>query len=51
MVDGRAAVVVHLLPLGSPVGRAPLGRPMTRPARPCERRLQYDALHRPWQSR
>ena len=47
MVDGRAAVVVHLL------AREP-GRPRAArvthdpPCRACERRLQYDAMHRRW---
>ena len=47
MVDGRAAVVVHLL------AREP-GRPRAArvthdpPCQACERRLQYDALHRGW---
>ena len=47
MVDGRAAVVVHLLP------REP-GRPRAArathdpPCQACERGLQYDALHRRW---
>ena len=47
MVDGRAAVVVHLL------AREP-GRPRAArvthdpPCQACERRLQYDELHRRW---
>ena len=47
MVHGRPAVVVDLLP------REP-GRPRTArvthdpPCRACERRLQYEALHRRW---
>ena len=45
MVDGRSwCTCCH----GSAVGPARRGRPMTRPCRVCERRLQYDAQHRHW---
>ena len=47
MVDGRAAVVVDLLPREP--GRARAARAThDPPCRVCERRLQYDAPHRRW---
>lgn len=48
MADGRAAVVVQLLPGGKP-GRARAARAThDPPCRVCERRLQYEDQSRQW---